>query len=71
MDSYPCPKCGTRCEKSGELPIDGKEFPFFQCDTCQVPWEVEGQIFPTAFTFCVDANGQWFDPLRYGDPGLN
>lgn len=71
MQSHPCPKCGASCEKSGEVPIDGKSFPVFQCDTCQVPWEVEGQTFPTAFTFCVNDAGDSFDPLTYGDPGLN
>lgn len=71
MESYSCPKCSARCEKSGELPIDGKNFPVFQCATCQVPWEVDGQMFPTAFTFCVNASAHWFDPTSYGDPSLN
>jgi len=71
MTPHACPKYGAACEKTREVPIDRKNFPVFQCDTCQVPWEIDGETFPTAFTFCVNAAGQWFDPLTYGDPGLN
>jgi hypothetical protein len=68
---HPCPKCGAPCESTGSLEIDGTPFPIFQCETCEVPWEVGDKSYPTAFTFCINAAGQWFDPLAYGDPGLN
>jgi hypothetical protein len=55
----------------GILEIDGQTYPSFQCETCEVAWEVGGKSYPTAFTFCVNAAGQWFDPLAYGDPNLN
>jgi hypothetical protein len=38
---------------------------------CVVPWEFDGEVFPTAFTFCVNENGNWFDPLTHGDPSHN
>ena len=62
IQSFPCPKCGRTLRRSGEVTIEGADFPVFQCDECMAPWEVEGQVFDTAFTFAVDAAGKPFDP---------
>ncbi len=62
IDTFPCPKCGRRLQRSGEVEVEGATFPVFQCDECIVPWEVEGEVFDTAFTFAVDAEGKPFDP---------
>jgi hypothetical protein len=62
IDSFPCPKCGRRLRRSGEVTVEGAAFPVFQCDECIMPWTVEGEVFDTAYTFAVDAEGQPFDP---------
>jgi hypothetical protein len=48
--------------RSGEVEVEGAAFPVFQCDECMTPWKVEGEVFDTAFTFAVDAQGKPFDP---------
>ena len=66
IDTFPCPKCGRRLQRSGEVEIEGTTFPVFQCDECIAPWKVEGEVFDTAFTFAVDAEGRPFDPAGEG-----
>jgi hypothetical protein len=61
-DTFPCPKCGRTLAHSGEVEVEGADFPVFQCDDCVTPWAVEGEVFDTAFTFAVDADGNPFDP---------
>jgi hypothetical protein len=53
------------------LKVDDRIIPIYQCETCTIPWEVDGQVFPTAFTFGIRESGEWFDPAHYGDPKLN
>jgi hypothetical protein len=62
IDTFPCPKCGRTLTRSGEVEVEGADFPVFQCDECVTPWTVEGEVFDTAFTFAVDADGNPFDP---------
>lgn len=66
IDTFPCPKCGRRLQRTGEVEVDGATFPVFQCDECIVPWRVEGEEFDTALTFAVDAAGKPFDPAAPG-----
>jgi hypothetical protein len=61
INSFPCPKCGRTLQRSGEVTIEGADFPVFQCDECITPWTVEGEVFDSAFTFAVDAAGKPFD----------
>jgi hypothetical protein len=69
IDTFPCPKCGRRLQRSGEVEVEGAALPVFQCDECTNPWEVEGEVFDTAFTFAVDAQGKPFDPAAEdGEP---
>jgi hypothetical protein len=71
LDTFPCPRCGRRLIRSGEVEVEGTAFPVFQCDECVIPWEVEGETFDTAFTFAVDAQGKPFDPADDGGgPGF-
>jgi hypothetical protein len=62
IDTFPCPKCGRRCARSGEVEVKRTAFPAFSCDKCVTSWEVDGESFVTAFTFVVDAEGQPFNP---------
>jgi hypothetical protein len=66
LDTFPCPKCGRTLARSGEIEVEGTAFPVFQCDECVAPWQVEGEVFDTAYTFAVDADGQPFDPTAEG-----
>ena len=53
-DHFPCPKCGRRLAKSGEVVVDGKACPVFQCDECLKTVEMFGAPFEVALTFAVD-----------------
>jgi hypothetical protein len=64
LDTFPCPKCGTVLERSGEVEVGGDVLPVFQCDDCTVPWEVGGQVEEAAYTFCVGRDGKPFDPAQ-------
>jgi hypothetical protein len=62
IDTFPCPKCNRLLRRSGEVKVEDITFPIFQCEECTSPWTVEGEVFDTAYTFAVDAQGQPFDP---------
>ncbi len=62
IDTFPCPKCGRRRTRSGEVEIEGTTFPVFQCDECISQVEMFGEPVEAALTFAVDARGQPFDP---------
>jgi hypothetical protein len=62
IDSFPCPRCNRTLLRSGEVEIEGTEFPVFQCDECLVQADMFGEPFEVAFTFAVDAEGKPFDP---------
>jgi hypothetical protein len=62
VDTFPCPKCGRRLTRSGEVEIEGTTFPVFQCNECMTHWTVEGEEFDVTYTFAVDAEGKPFDP---------
>jgi hypothetical protein len=66
IDTFPCPKCGRTLTRSGEVEVEGTAFPVFQCDECITPWKVEGEVFDTALTFAVDADGKPFDASGEG-----
>jgi len=56
-----CPKCHAPVNQSGDLDVDGAKLAVYQCDECTVPWEIDGQTFPTALTFAVDQHGTYLD----------
>jgi hypothetical protein len=62
IDSFPCPKCGRKLQRSGEVEVEDATFPVFQCDECIVQVEMYGEPFESALTFAVDAEGKPFDP---------
>jgi hypothetical protein len=62
IDTFPCPRCGRTLRRSGEVEVEGADFPVFQCDECIVRAEMYGEPFEVAFTFAVDALGKPFDP---------
>ena len=62
IDTFPCPRCGRRLPRSGEVEIEGTTFPVFLCNECMTHWTVEGGEFDVAYTFAVDAEGKPFDP---------
>jgi hypothetical protein len=62
IDTFPCPKCNRVLNRSGEVEIEGTDFPVFQCDECIVQTQMFGEPFETALTFAVDAEGKPFDP---------
>ena len=62
IDRFPCPKCGRRLERSGEIQFDGIAYPVFQCDECLVETEMFGEPIEVALTFAVNEDGRPFDP---------
>jgi hypothetical protein len=66
---FPCPKCGRRLEKSGEIEHEGNFCPVFQCDECLVAVSMFGEPIEVALTFAVDDQGRAFDPAT-DDGGL-
>jgi hypothetical protein len=67
LDHFGCPKCGRRLARSGEIAVEGKEFPVFQCDECLKTVEMFGEPFEVALTFAVDEQGRAFDPAEEDD----
>ena len=61
IDTFPCPRCGRTLKRSGEVAVEGADFPVFQCDDCILQVEMYGEPFQVAFTFAVDAQGKPFD----------
>jgi hypothetical protein len=53
--TFPCPKCSTTLEASGELDFEGRTYPVYQCDSCIVQRDVfgTGELTDTAYTFYV------------------
>jgi hypothetical protein len=68
-----CPKCGNECEASGEAIAEGKPVTVYQCDTCVVPFNFDGVIFPSAVTFTVDSDGNvvYDNTSGQSSPSLN
>jgi hypothetical protein len=62
IDTFPCPKCNRTLRRSGEVTVEGADFPVFQCDECLVQAMMYGEPFEVAFTFAVNAEGEPFDP---------
>jgi hypothetical protein len=62
LDTFLCPKCGRTLRRSGEVSVEGADFPVFQCDECTVEVQMYGEPFEAALTFAVDAQGKPFDP---------
>jgi hypothetical protein len=62
IDTFPCPKCGRTLKRSGEVSVEGADYPVFQCDECLIQTEMFGEPFEVALTFAVDAHGKPFDP---------
>lgn len=60
-ESFPCPRCNRNLRRSGEVLAESVALGVFQCDECMDHWEVEGERFPTAFTFAVDEAGRVLD----------
>lgn len=57
-----CPKCNATLEQSGDLEVDGEHYEVYQCDTCVVSWNCNGEVFDVALSFAVDASGRMFHP---------
>lgn len=64
MLQHPCPKCNRTLTQSGELIVDGKTLPTFQCDECLEVAEISGEKFEMALTFCLGDDGK---PIFPGD----
>jgi hypothetical protein len=56
-----CPGCKRSLAASGELVVDGQTLGVYQCDTCIVPWQLEGEEFPAALTFALTPDGRILD----------
>lgn len=59
---HPCPRCRRSLDATGTVDVDGKLFPVYQCDSCVVPFSLEGESFDAALTFAVDRAGRALDP---------
>lgn len=57
-----CPGCKQPLEASGELDVDGQTLGVYQCDRCVLDWRLDGEVFPAALTFALDADGRLLDP---------
>lgn len=67
MNPVPCPKCGRTLQQSGVLTVGNVELPTYQCDECIVPIDLgAGESIDGALTFCVDPDGNPFDPASPG-----
>ena len=59
---FPCPKCGRLLEPAGVIDHPGGRLPTYQCDECLKTVEMFGETVEIALTFCVDKDGNAFDP---------
>jgi hypothetical protein len=57
-----CPKCKNPVAVCGEVTLDDRVLSVYQCEACVVDWEFDGQKFPAALTFAIDADGNALDP---------
>lgn len=58
-------------EPGGELVVEDVHYMVYQCDSCVVPWEFDGQTFDTALTFAVDTSGRMIHPETLEPLSLN
>ena len=70
-----CPKCGRTCEPCGTLTVAETRHAtvVYQCenDECAVPWIVEGEPIPAAYTWIIGPDGKPLDADPAGNPLRN
>lgn len=72
MASVKCPKCGGAVEPCGEVEeMGGTTVAVYQCCTCTIDWQFDGDSIPCAYTFVIGPDGIARDPVEPIDPSLN
>ncbi len=65
METTKCPKCGRTLPLVGEAWVNDQRFPVFSCDECIMKvrmFDDSTSEWELPLTFCLDAEGNAFDP---------
>lgn len=55
--TFPCPHCGRLLPCFGQLALRGKQYPFYQCDSCVVRGQLFDEDVDVLLTFVVTPEG--------------